>query len=180
MGWDAEYAQEMADALSWKELQQIDREDFTDRWDKDRFVVRGTRTGRIRNMDFTLSERIEALQRQREEEKRVKEFLATLPVEPMMKGDPDIEGEPNHLTPVVYWEHTFKSKFGQTVVNPKVYQYVAMKCRDGLWYTTGPKAPKGFTWHELLLWILESTGSAELPPIVTSYIEDWRSLPNAE
>jgi hypothetical protein len=30
-----------------------------------------------------------------------------------------------------------------------VYSYAALKAK-GLWYTTGPKSPKGYTWDELL------------------------------
>lgn len=37
----------------------------------------------------------------------------------------------------------------------KEYSYAAIKV-DGLWYTTGPKVPKGYTWDELILWLVSS------------------------
>lgn len=135
----------------------------------------GTYVTREEMMDFTLADRIEALQRKREEEReqkaKVDAFLATLPVEPSMNDEvaDGVQGTP--LVPVIYFVHQFKG-------SPKKYQYAALKCEDGLWYTTGPKSPKGYTWHELLLWLLETGAESELPPIVSSYIEDWRVLPD--
>ena len=32
------------------------------------------------------------------------------------------------------------------------YRYAAIRA-GGLWYTTGPKSPKGYTWDELLDWL---------------------------
>ena len=32
------------------------------------------------------------------------------------------------------------------------YRYAAIKA-DGLWYTTGPNSPKGYTWDELTAWL---------------------------
>lgn len=132
----------------------------------------GSMITREETMDFTLADRIEALQRQREEQKKVEAFLATLPPEPMMRDQINDDEPGSQLTPVVYFIHQFKN-------SDKKYQYAALKCTDGLWYTTGPKSPKGYTWHELLLWLLESSHDTKLPPIVSSYIEDWAVLPDA-
>lgn len=35
----------------------------------------------------------------------------------------------------------------------KAYSYAAIKAA-GLWFTTGPKSPKGYTWIELCLWLV--------------------------
>jgi hypothetical protein len=123
-----------------------------------------TREERGGSMDFTMADRIAAIERQREEKKRIEEWLATLPAEP---GSESQANPP--LVPVIYFKHQFKG-------SDKVYQYAALKSDDGKWYTTGPKSPKGYTWHELLLWLLETSHNTELPPIVSSYIEDWRDL----
>src|SRR4051812_36954809 len=42
----------------------------------------------------------------------------------------------------------FDKRFGS-----KSYSYAAIRT-DGLWYSTGPKAPKGFTWAEMVeFWV---------------------------
>lgn len=33
------------------------------------------------------------------------------------------------------------------------YTYAAVKAGDGLWYTTGPQSPKGYTWIQLIDWL---------------------------
>lgn len=57
--------------------------------------------------------------------------------------------EPDDDNPVIQFQYQFRP--GGTV-----YQYAAVKA-GGLWYTTGPKAPKGFTWEQLCDWLSEST-----------------------
>jgi hypothetical protein len=37
----------------------------------------------------------------------------------------------------------------------KDYTYAAVKAENGLWYTTGPRNPKGRTWADLVDWIYE-------------------------
>lgn len=32
------------------------------------------------------------------------------------------------------------------------YQYAMIKAR-GLWYSTGPKAPKAYTWDDMVVWL---------------------------
>lgn len=34
------------------------------------------------------------------------------------------------------------------------YAYAMIKC-NGLWYSTGPRAPKGFTWEAMINWLTE-------------------------
>lgn len=47
-----------------------------------------------------------------------------------------------------------------------VYDYAAIHCGDGKWYTTGPRSPKGYTWDELLDWMHGNTASFQVlrPP----------------
>lgn len=44
----------------------------------------------------------------------------------------------------------FEKSFG---TYSRVYTYAAVKADDGLWYTTGPRSPKGYTWEELMDWL---------------------------
>lgn len=37
----------------------------------------------------------------------------------------------------------------------EAYEYAVLKCSNGLWYTTGPKSPKAFSWEDLVRWWLE-------------------------
>lgn len=111
-----------------------------------------------RDTDFT--RRIKELKRQQEALAEEQRFLETLPDEPHSQND---------VTPVVYWEKQFAG-------GGKTYQYVAIKCRDGLWYTSGPKAPKGYIWGELLLWLMETDPQKKLPELRYSNIEDWSTL----
>jgi hypothetical protein len=62
--------------------------------------------------------------------------LALLPAEP--DTDPD-DG-------TVLW-------FVKTFGGFQEYTYAVVKAGDGLWYTTGPRSPKGYTWDELIEWI---------------------------
>jgi hypothetical protein len=43
---------------------------------------------------------------------------------------------------------TFNYRFDKTGRN---YSYAALFV-NGLWYTTGPRSPKGYTWLELVAW----------------------------
>jgi hypothetical protein len=40
--------------------------------------------------------------------------------------------------------------------NDFYYQYTAHKAADGLWYASGVRAPNGYTWDDLLVWIQDS------------------------
>ena len=64
--------------------------------------------------------------------------LLRLPEEPTANDD----------TPLIVF---FQKRFN----GGKAYDYAAIKASDGLWYTTGPRTPKGFTWDELVDWILQ-------------------------
>lgn len=52
----------------------------------------------------------------------------------------------------------FRKQFNPTGV---IYNYAAIRCGN-LWYTTGPRAPKGYTWDELMEWLDESTCDPEV------------------
>lgn len=65
--------------------------------------------------------------------------LASLPDEPTT-DDPD-------GALVVWFTHQFNER-------SKRYTYAAVKAGDGLWYTTGPASPKGYTWDQLIDWHL--------------------------
>jgi hypothetical protein len=67
----------------------------------------------------------------------------------------------------------FKKRFSPTGTE---YDYVVVRASNNLWYASGPQSPKGYTWHELLLWLLETSPSLELPQMRVSYIEDWADL----
>ena len=44
------------------------------------------------------------------------------------------------------------------------YTYAAIKA-GGLWYTTGPKSPKGYTWNEFTAWLA-----------ATEPVEKWEAM----
>lgn len=67
------------------------------------------------------------------------DHLMSLPAEPT--PDPD---DPDQA--LVVW---FNKQFNQ---GSRVYTYAAVRANDGLWYTTGPNTPKGYSWDELIDW----------------------------
>lgn len=69
-------------------------------------------------------------------EARVAE-LEALPEEPQVE-----DGEPN----VIWFTKVFQN-------GHREFTYAAVKAGDGLWYTTGPNVPKGFSWESLIEWI---------------------------
>lgn len=85
--------------------------------------------------------------------------MANLPEEPHV--DLDLDGT---ATNVVWFEKTFGG------MHP--YTYAAVKSGDGLWYTTGPKAPKGYGWDRLVEWINED----EPEPVTIWHATEWVSL----
>lgn len=58
---------------------------------------------------------------------------------------PDEPVFPDDAPQVIYFQHRFNR-------NSPVYDYAAIKASDGLWYTTGPASPKGYTWDQLIDW----------------------------
>ena len=57
---------------------------------------------------------------------------------------------------VITFGYRFVDRFaygdGSTSRNyTREYKYAAIKC-NGLWYTTGPKSPKAYTWDDLIQW----------------------------
>lgn len=63
--------------------------------------------------------------------------------------------EPDADKAVIYFEKRFSARGTD-------YTYAAVKAGDGLWYTTGPKAPKGYRWDALLDWIFEYDEDIEI------------------
>ena len=57
--------------------------------------------------------------------------------------------EPDTDISVIYWQTDFERE-GYTV-----YDYAALRAGDDLWYTTGPRSPKGQSWDNLIAWIME-------------------------
>lgn len=77
-------------------------------------------------------ERIEVLRGHIKDHMSQIEHLQNLPEEP------DVE-------PAVIW-------FEKTFADGRTYTYAAVKA-DGLWYTSGPRTPKGYTWENLMTWV---------------------------
>lgn len=63
-------------------------------------------------------------------------YLERLPAEPVVD-----EGEPN----VIHFVKTFDGAGS--------YIYAAVQA-EGMWYTTGPRSPKAYTWEQLIQWIV--------------------------
>lgn len=55
--------------------------------------------------------------------------------------------EPQDPEATIFFEKTFGTS--------RKYTYAAVKAGDGLWYTTGPKSPGGYSWQQLIEWILD-------------------------
>jgi hypothetical protein len=56
------------------------------------------------------------------------------------------------------------------VTDGKVYAYAVIKA-NGLWYTTGPKSPKGYSWEEFLLWLVGGIPATQLTLMVPASLE---------
>jgi hypothetical protein len=57
---------------------------------------------------------------------------------------------------VIIFDKVFYEYNGRPLPKPsKAYFYAAIKAPDGLWSTTGPRAPKSYTWDELIRWMGE-------------------------
>ncbi len=75
------------------------------------------------------------------------ERIESMPREPQ----PDDNGFP----PIVYFNRTFTA-------GGRGYDYAAIRTPDGRWNTTGPKAPKSYSWAELVAWIMEAPEPVEI------------------
>lgn len=87
----------------------------------------------------TLTKLQDSLLRQAAEVQAKIDYLESLPKEPVWDDD-----KPN----VIYFQKQFSE-------GGRFFDYAAIKAGDGLWYTTGPRTPKGFTWQALIEWIDE-------------------------
>lgn len=83
--------------------------------------------------------RIERHLREAERAEQELAFYESLPAEPEVE-----DNEPN----VVWFTKVFQN-------GNKTYTYAACKAGDGLWYTSGPNVPKGYTWEKLIEWIFD-------------------------
>jgi hypothetical protein len=81
--------------------------------------------------------------------------LETLPDEPI-----GTDG-----TSVVWFQRTFHG-------GSRKYTYAAVRCSDdGLWYTTGPQSPKGYSWDELMIWLQEGD-----PGAIIWFATNWERI----
>lgn len=58
--------------------------------------------------------------------------------------------------------------------SPIQYSYAVIKTNE-LWYTTGPRSPKGYTWDELVLWLVSGTPATNLVEM-----REWESKSSSE
>lgn len=104
--------------------------------------------GRLRQQMVTIADRLR--------------ILDTLPREPDYSGAP----------PVIYFRLRFRSAanlYAPAHTSNKAYTYAAVRCPDdGLWYTTGPLSPKGYTWEELAEW-MTMTNAVEVIWLATEF-----------
>lgn len=89
---------------------------------------------------------IVALQQSIERAQAKIDYIASLPSEPPVDEDGVV---------VIYFKKTFGS-------GGRVYDYAAIKARDGRWYTTGPQSPKGYSWVQLIKWIKDGNEYDEI------------------
>lgn len=83
--------------------------------------------------------RAEYLQRRIETMQEELDRIQNLPLEPQGISDG---------TCVIHWEARYPG-------GTRTYTYAAVKAGDNLWYTTGPRSPKGYVWDDLILWIMK-------------------------
>lgn len=78
--------------------------------------------------------------------KNIQDSIATLQAELIRLAS--LPQEPEGSEPVI----RFHKRFGP---GQREYTYAAVKANDGLWYTSGPRTPKGYTWQALVEWIFD-------------------------
>jgi hypothetical protein len=87
------------------------------------------------------------------------------PDEPMPEQGPSAEETNEVIPPIIYFKKRFAPGHDPHTDAPKStldgYFYVFIRVdqgenRKGRWYGTGPKAPKGYTWDELMHWLERS------------------------
>lgn len=62
-----------------------------------------------------------------------------------LPSEPDTEARPC----VIHWD----MKFNHDGICGRLFSYAAIRVGD-LWYTTGPKSPKAYTWEQLAKWLV--------------------------
>jgi len=67
------------------------------------------------------------------------------------------------------WEEGTVIRFDKVFTyGGKTYAYAMLKA-GGLWYSTGPRAPKAFTWEEMIAWLLEGPHATTEMWVVSEY-----------
>lgn len=120
--------------MIYDEYEDFDAVDYDEGTYRSRTQVRDAQSraevlrARARRLAADAEERAERLMREAER-------LDQMPAEPQSRP-----GEPA----IVY----FRKQFHE---GGRVYDYVAIRAgSEDLWYTSGPKSPKGYTWEQLL------------------------------
>lgn len=85
---------------------------------------------------------VRLLQRAEAARRRADEFEEKAALLSSLREPEVVDGE----APVVRFDKEFHSG--------RIYQYAAILASDGLWYTTGPSAPKGYSWEQLITWLV--------------------------
>lgn len=67
------------------------------------------------------------------------EKIETMPEEP---AGIDEDG-----TNVIVWDAQFPH-------GTNIYSYAARRASNGFWYTTGPRSEQGYSWADLIMWIV--------------------------
>jgi hypothetical protein len=112
--------------------------DINDTFDSDMGYAKATKMYK-HDSKATLRRRIENLDSTAARLQAKLDLMEAIPEEP--------DGEVN----VLY----FEKHFG----DGKTYTYAAVRVKEnGLWYTTGPSSPKGYTWEQLWVWMHDKGG----------------------
>ncbi len=113
--------------------------------------------GRIVGIDYDVQAAVDARIRQ-----RAQELLIEQEANKRIQQLQELYGTDVYVDGDVF---KFEKQF---VENGPSYLYAAIKAK-GLWYTTGPKSPKGYSWIDFVLW-LDSGVPAKLTQLMS--IED--------
>jgi hypothetical protein len=79
-------------------------------------------------------------------ERRIEQMQAELEYVYQLPEEPRMESEGQDGPNVIWWDAKFPN--GQ-----RRFTYAAVRADNGLWYTTGPHSPKGYSWADLIEWI---------------------------
>jgi hypothetical protein len=71
---------------------------------------------------------------------------------------------------VIVFNKRFNEYGGRSIPWSKPYFYAATKDPNGLWSTTGPRSPKGYTWDELIRWMGEGVTNISYVSELTEFV----------